>query len=54
LSGHQQDLAYIENGKTVPLKSAPIKDHLHVYSSQVLLNYIFIDNFFLLKRVLFI
>ena len=32
LSGHQKDLAYVDNGKTVSLQLAPIKDHLHVYS----------------------
>ena len=31
-SEHSSNLTYIENGKTVQLQAAPIKDHLHVYS----------------------
>jgi hypothetical protein len=31
-SEHATNLSYIENGKTVQLQAAPIKDHLHVYT----------------------
>ena len=34
MSGH--DLTYSENGKTVELSAAPVKDHLHVYSQVTL------------------
>jgi hypothetical protein len=26
------DLAFVDNGRTVSLADAPVKDHLHVYS----------------------
>ena len=35
-SEHSSNLTYIDNGKSVELQAAPIKDHLHVYT-QVLI-----------------